>query len=236
MANIEITQLTNSTNADDGTGVFDVLINATEFHIIDQYEQGRITGSDYATVYLGSIQAVLAQSIKFLMEEQKADKEAELIQEKIESENKNNEVGGVIDLTKQKIQEEIDLIIGKTAEAYEGVQASQQKTNRENQLNSRVIIKTESETALLNDRDLEQVAFTTRTDAESAQKIALMAAQTLGFTTDAKQKLLKQQLDGYAATLSIAGSGIAPQAVVADSIDDVANDLLSDLGSPVIII
>lgn len=236
MSDIELTQLTNSTAEVSGTGVFDILINATELRIIDQYEKGRITGKEYATVYLGSVQAVLAQSIKFLLEEQQASKQAELIQEKIESENKNNEEGGVIDFTKQKLQEEVDLIVGKTAEVYENVQASQQGTNRENQLNSRVITKTEAETSLLNARDFEQQASTTRLNAESSQKVALMAAQTLGFVTDAKQKLLKQMLDGYAATLSIAGAATTPAAVVSDSIDDVANELLSDLDSSVIII
>ena len=238
MTDITLSQLTNSTAVSAGTGVFDVLINAVELHITDQYNEGRITGEAYSTVYLGSLQAVLAQSIKYLMEEQAADKQAELLQEQIESENKNNEDGGVIDLTKQKLQEEIDLIVGKTAESYEAIQSSQSRSNRENQLNARVVTKTEAETALLNKRTLEQEAFTTRTDAESAQKVALMAAQTLGFKTDAKQKLLKQMLDGYAATLSIAGSAIAPQTVIADSIDDIANDLLVDLdgGDAVLII
>lgn len=190
MTDIAITALTNSTTATDGTGIFDVLINAVELHIVEQYEQGRITGEDYAKVYLGSIQSTVSEAIRFLLDEQKAGLEADLLTQKINSEIKNNEVNGVIDLEKLKIQ---------------------------------------AETALLTDRDLEQIAATIRTDAESAQKIALMAAQTLGFKTDAKQKLLKQMLDGYAATLSIAGSAIAPQSVISDSIDAIANDLLSDL-------
>lgn len=229
MSDITLPQLTDATTADDGSGVFDVLINAAELHITEQYNEGMLTGTDYATVYLGLLQSTIAASIQYLMEEQKAGLEADLLQQKINSEIKNNEPGGVIDLQKQKLQEEIDLVIAKTAESYESIQASQQKTDMERQLNTRVISKTEAETALLNARTSEQGSFTTRTDAESAQKIALMNAQTLGFKTDAKQKLLKQMLDGYAATLSIAGSAIAPQAVIADSIDDIVNDLLVDL-------
>jgi len=190
MTAIALTDLTTSTSTTTGTGVFDVLINSVELHIEDQYNKGFITGEDYAKVYLGSMQSTLAEAIKFLLEEQAAGKQADLLTEKIASEVKNNEPNGVIDLEKSKLQ---------------------------------------AETSLLSDRDLEQVAATTRSDAESAQKVALMAAQTLGFKTDAKQKLLKQMLDGYAATLSIAGSAIAPQAVISDSIDDIANDLLNDL-------
>lgn len=52
-----------------GTGVFDVLMNAVNKNIESQYAKGRITGSDYATVYLGAMQAVLAQSVEYVMKE-----------------------------------------------------------------------------------------------------------------------------------------------------------------------
>lgn len=58
-----------------GTGVFDILMNAVNKNIEGEYNKGRLKGADYATVYLGSIQAVLAQSVQFLMnEEQMTDK------------------------------------------------------------------------------------------------------------------------------------------------------------------
>lgn len=50
-----------------GAGVFDVLIDAVNSNIEIQYQKGRITGSDYATVYLGAMQAVLDQSVKFML-------------------------------------------------------------------------------------------------------------------------------------------------------------------------
>ena len=52
-----------------GTGVFDVLMNAVNKNIESQYLKGRITGSDYATVYLGALQSVLAQSVEYVMKE-----------------------------------------------------------------------------------------------------------------------------------------------------------------------
>ena len=70
---IVITDVTNGdldTNNDwVGTGVFDVLMHAVNKNIDGQYLKGRITGSDYANVYLGAMQAVLAHSVDYVMKE-----------------------------------------------------------------------------------------------------------------------------------------------------------------------
>ena len=70
MTEIEITDLTNGNVVNgewQGTGVFDTLIAAVNKNIELQYSKGRITGQDYGTVYLGAMQAVLGQSIEFLL-------------------------------------------------------------------------------------------------------------------------------------------------------------------------
>ena len=67
---IEIVDLTNGDIVNQewaGTGVFDTLVSAVNKNIELQYIQGRITGQDYANVYLGAMQAVLGQSIEFLL-------------------------------------------------------------------------------------------------------------------------------------------------------------------------
>lgn len=72
-ADIILTDITNGSldgnNDWTGTGVFDVLMSAVNKNIESQYMKNRITGSDYATVYLGSIQAVLQQSIEYTLRE-----------------------------------------------------------------------------------------------------------------------------------------------------------------------
>ena len=57
MTAITIANLTQATV--DGTGVFDVLMRANKAHLEAEFAKGRIKGSEYATVYLGSLQAVL---------------------------------------------------------------------------------------------------------------------------------------------------------------------------------
>lgn len=68
---ILLSDLTNGSTVNEewtGSGVFDVLIAAVNENIKIQYDQGRITGTDYANVYLASMQAVIAQSMQFLLE------------------------------------------------------------------------------------------------------------------------------------------------------------------------
>lgn len=52
-----------------GSGVFDVLMASAELHIQDEYKKQRITGSNYATTYLGIIQTVLQLSTQFVLQQ-----------------------------------------------------------------------------------------------------------------------------------------------------------------------
>lgn len=61
---LDIKELT--TNALDGTGVFDVLMASTALHMQQEFEKGRIRGPEYSQVYLGGLQATLAASIDYL--------------------------------------------------------------------------------------------------------------------------------------------------------------------------
>jgi len=173
MADIELFNLTDSTNADNGTGVFDKLIQSVEQHIESQHKAGRITGTSYSDVYLGSMQSVLAESVRFLLSEQQAGLEADLLNEQILSEQKKNEPGGLIDLEKRKNQEQIDLIIAQTASQYESIDASRKDTNRKNLLNSKQVIKIGKETELLTTQNSE-LLLSGEVDRElkTAQKIA----------------------------------------------------------------
>lgn len=70
---IQITDLTNATavtqGVADGTGTFDKLMNTVNLYLDDQYKSGRLKGTDYADVLLGSVQAVLQSSLQFTLQE-----------------------------------------------------------------------------------------------------------------------------------------------------------------------
>lgn len=56
----------------DGQGTFDKLMLSVDSHLKTQYESGRIQGSDYAKVYVGSIQTTLQQAVEFLTTKDRA--------------------------------------------------------------------------------------------------------------------------------------------------------------------
>jgi hypothetical protein len=73
MADIQLDDITNATS----TGVFDKLMEAVSKEIESQYLNNRITGSDYANVYLGGMQAVLQQSMQYVLQEQLTEAQIE---------------------------------------------------------------------------------------------------------------------------------------------------------------
>jgi acetyl/propionyl-CoA carboxylase alpha subunit len=70
--------LTNATTGDDGSGIFDLLMQKLELHLDEQYRKGRIKGTDYANVYVQSVQSVLDQSAKLLQHAKQLDHDASL--------------------------------------------------------------------------------------------------------------------------------------------------------------
>ena len=81
MADITIADLTEAKLA--GSGVYDVLMRATKAHLEAEYTNNRIKGSDYATVYLGSMQHTLDAALQFLLQNQKIALEAQLLEKQI---------------------------------------------------------------------------------------------------------------------------------------------------------
>ena len=82
----DLSEITNGSLIDnewDGTGVFDKLIDAVNKNIEAQYSKGRITGNDYANVYLGSMQSVIAQSVQYVLQEKQVIANTKLTNRKI---------------------------------------------------------------------------------------------------------------------------------------------------------
>jgi hypothetical protein len=88
VANTDLTQgsaLTTSTDGKytvTGTGIFDDLMEAVNIHLDAQFQLGRITGADYATVYLGAMQSALQNSASFTLGKEKTNAESTLIAQK----------------------------------------------------------------------------------------------------------------------------------------------------------
>ena len=51
----------------NGTGVFDIIMRAANENIKIQNQTSRITGAEYAEVYLGTMQSAISEAMKFLL-------------------------------------------------------------------------------------------------------------------------------------------------------------------------
>ena len=67
----------------EGTGVFDIIMKAANENIKIQNQASRITGAEYAEVYLGTMQTAISEAIKFLLNKDQLTKDLELKQAQI---------------------------------------------------------------------------------------------------------------------------------------------------------
>lgn len=73
---------TSNAHVVTGTGVFDDLMEAVNTHLEAQFQLGRITGTDYATVYLGAMQSALQSSVSYTLGQEKTNAEVTLLNQK----------------------------------------------------------------------------------------------------------------------------------------------------------
>ena len=62
----------------EGTGVFDVIIKAANENIKIQHKTSRITGAEYAEVYIATMQSAISEAMKFLLAKEITEKEISL--------------------------------------------------------------------------------------------------------------------------------------------------------------
>ena len=153
MADVIITPITNedlTTKVVNGTGIFDELMTAAHAHLDQEWGKQRITGTQYAEVYLGQMTAVLQQSVAFLVQRDaiylnnlltqaqidKAnkelallDKQIELIEAQIASQEANNTlIAQKVKTEKAQIQ---DIIDGEAVVGVTGAQTALYKQQKE---------------------------------------------------------------------------------------------------------
>ena len=174
-----IINIENVTNQEE-SGIFDKLMQSISSNIEKQYLNNRITGSDYATVYLGSIQAALSQSIQFSLQE---DMVAAQVDEVIDSTSRANiQLNDTLVTTaKQRIlmDEEVE-----TA----GLQ--------------QIILQTEEE--LKTAQVIELVDSTTRSNTELTDKLATTLIQRTLLTEEVETAGLQQEILGTEEELKTA--------------------------------
>lgn len=112
--------ITNAEITEDllkGTGILDILMQTMTKSLDDQFSKSRITGKDYAEVYLGTVTALVPQAIAYVLGKQQADKQAELIVKQTELAQKQIEVS-----TEQLLKEVLERNILVKEEALKTAQ------------------------------------------------------------------------------------------------------------------
>jgi len=100
----EITIEDFTTETVDGTGVFDVMTRSILAHLKAEFKAGRITGPEYATVYLGALQGTQDRALQFLLSKDEQSYKLQLLEIELDK----------AELEKDKIEAEIKLIEANT--------------------------------------------------------------------------------------------------------------------------
>lgn len=82
IANLTSNVITSAESIVTGDGVFDDLMETMTAHLEAQFQLGRITGTDYATVYLGAVQSTMQQAVAYLLGQEKTNAETDLLGQK----------------------------------------------------------------------------------------------------------------------------------------------------------
>lgn len=192
-----------TTKVVNGTGIFDELMTAAHAHLDQEWGKQRITGTQYAEVYLGQLTAVLQQSVAFLVQRDaiylnnlltqaqidKAskelallDKQIELIEAQIASQEANNAlIAQKVKTEKAQIQ---DIVDGEVVVGVTGAQTALYKQQKEGFI-----------------RDAEQKALKIISDTWIT-RVTVDDATPLpaGFNTEAVDAFTRKVADGVEVT------------------------------------
>ena len=192
-----------TTKVVNGTGIFDELMTAAHAHLDQEWGKQRITGTQYAEVYLGQMTAVLQQSVAFLVQRDaiylnnlltqaqidKAnkelvllDKQIELIEAQIASQVANNVlIAQKVKTEKAQIQ---DIVDGEVVVGVTGAQTALYKQQKEGFI-----------------RDAEQKALKIISDTWITRKTVDDGTPLpIGFDTSAVDAFTKKVADGVEVT------------------------------------
>lgn len=193
-----------TTEALDGTGVFDAFMRSTKSHIAEEYNKGRIKGPEYATVYLSALNATADRALEFLLRKDEQFLKNKLIEVQVEQ----------AELEKEKIQAEILLVnaqVDKVNAEVLLVQAQIEKMQQERDLIEAQKDKLRAEIVLISgqlDKIQAEVANIEANTALTGQQVtnAQIEAQVLTATKcklEAEFDMIVKQIEKIGSEISL---------------------------------
>jgi hypothetical protein len=157
-----------------GVGIFDTLMRTTKLHLQEEYDAQRITGNEYATVYLGALNVVLQTSAQFIMNVQ----QAQLIEAQINQIN-----SAILDTTNVILNRNAAQAVNE-ADSNAKIAAMQAQTTNEN---TRTVndttratsegLKRAAEVTAMQAQTLNENARTANDNTRTASEIEKIAAE-----------------------------------------------------------
>jgi len=83
-----------------GSGFFDELQRTSKAHLQEEFDAGRIVGTDYSSAYLGMTQSNLQSAIQYLLQYEVTNQQILVLQEQIEQAKKQN---ALLELQKEQL-------------------------------------------------------------------------------------------------------------------------------------
>ena len=184
---IEIGDFTTAVqlNSDvEGNGIFDVMMNSLRANVYEEYEEGRITGTEYATVYLQAMNAAGDRALQFLLSKDKAYLEAHNLN--LQGELLEAQVGLAEAQTEIAIQELAIKTIEAENEAAK-IELEMEILRQNSLLIPEQVIKVQEEIDLLQTQDLI-ARQTYKSETAKANKATDMVAAELANMEEAVTK------------------------------------------------
>lgn len=187
--------LNDITNGDiEGDGSFDKLMKSVSTHLHQEYNDGRIVGSDYANVYTSSLQNVLLQAMQFELTKVASGAQADTALEQAKQATVQTTI---VTATKQ---EQIDMILNQKLISDEqvvqsGVQGDILDEQHAQALKQTSLVTTQDEVASATKQDqIDGVA--SQTDIVEEQAKQALVQTTVATATEQDQiELLAAQTD-----------------------------------------
>lgn len=191
-----------------GNGIFDDLMEAVNVHLSAQFNLQRITGSDYATVYLGAMQSAMQNAVGFILGRQKAAEESDMIEAQ-KSALLQETVAKLIKHYGFKDAYIIDdeIVLGDTSD--DGLIDEQiEKTDAEEKLLKQ---KHATERAQTEESVVNSDGSTVTVNGVVGKQKDLYTEQTKGFYWNAQNKYLKAILDSQGINTNVFGESTLVQ-------------------------
>lgn len=214
----------------DGAGIFDVLMRANKAHLEEEYRKDRIKGSEYSTVYLQSLQTVMQTALQFVLAQEKAALEGQLLTKQI------NLTQGQIDKTSSE-KTLVDKQAINVDATLDNIHKEGCKLAAEFDVLTGNVARVAAEKDLLIQKKVTEQAQVSGSgvDADSVvgRQKALYAAQTAGFSRTAEQAVAKLLTDSWSVRRTTDSGTVADGTNMLNdaTIGRAINKLLSGIGA-----